>query len=111
MLSHPTRPFWLAGLAAVAPLAPAAEAKNPADVAPRTISILHTNDIHGHLESWKGWEDELKNKTVGGLDRIAARIHEQRATMAPDSSLLLDAGDTIGDSMIAAETKAVRSST
>lgn len=71
----------------------------------RTITLLHTNDIHGHLEAWQGWEGELTGKTVGGLDRIAAQVREQRATLAPGSSLLLDAGDTIGDTMIAAETE------
>lgn len=70
-----------------------------------TITILHTNDIHGHLDAWKGWEGELKDKTIGGLDRLAARVREQRATLAPNSSLLLDAGDTIGDTMIADETE------
>lgn len=70
-----------------------------------TITIFHTNDIHGHLDPWKGWEGELRDKTLGGLDRIAARVREQRATMPDKSSLLLDAGDTIGDSMIADETE------
>lgn len=71
----------------------------------RTITLLHTNDIHGHLEAWKGWEGELTGKTVGGLDRIAAQVREQRANIPPGSSLLLDAGDTIGDAMIATETE------
>ncbi|MHB8914447.1 MAG: bifunctional metallophosphatase/5'-nucleotidase [Thiobacillus sp.] len=76
---------------------------DPSKVA--TITIFHTNDIHGHLDAWKGWEGELKDKTIGGLDRLAARVRQQRATLAPNSSLLLDAGDTIGDTMIADETE------
>lgn len=71
----------------------------------RTITILHTNDIHGHLESWRGWDGDLKSQIVGGLDRVSARIREARASAAPDSVLLLDAGDTIGDTMIAVETE------
>lgn len=71
----------------------------------RTITILHTNDIHGHLEAWPGWDGELAGRTVGGLARLAARIREARASAAPDSVLLLDAGDTIGDTMIAVETE------
>ena len=70
-----------------------------------TVTLFHTNDIHGHLDAWKGWEGELKDKTVGGLDRIAASLRAQRAKLAPNASLLLDAGDTIGDTMIAAETE------
>ena len=54
----------------------------------QTITILHTNDIHGHLEAWQGWEGELKNHTVGGLDRLSARIHEARGSAAPNSVLL-----------------------
>ena len=71
----------------------------------RTITILHTNDIHGHLQSWPGWDGELTGKTVGGLDRLSARILEARASIPPNSVLLLDAGDTIGDTMIAVETE------
>ena len=32
-----------------------------------TLTILHTNDIHGHPAVWKGWEGDLKGKTIGGL--------------------------------------------
>ncbi len=71
----------------------------------QTITILHTNDIHGHLEAWQGWEGELKNHTVGGLDRLSARVNEARSTTATNSVLLLDAGDTFGDTMIAVETE------
>ena len=67
------------------------------------VVILHTNDIHGHLSAWKGWEGELKDKTIGGLGRLSGAIAQaRRETKAP---LLLDAGDLIGDSMIADLTK------
>jgi 5'-nucleotidase/UDP-sugar diphosphatase len=71
----------------------------------RNLTILHTNDIHGHLESWLGWEGDLKDKTVGGLDRLAAQIEKVRGEMMPNNVLLLDAGDTIGDTGVAAETE------
>lgn len=63
------------------------------------ITILYTNDIHGHLAAWTGWEGDLKGKTVGGCGRLAAAIAEARK-QAKDA-LLLDAGDLLGDSMIA----------
>jgi 5'-nucleotidase / UDP-sugar diphosphatase len=72
---------------------------------PRPITILHTNDIHGHLESWRGWDGELMGQTVGGLARLSAHIREARSSTTARSVLLLDAGDTIGDTMIAAETE------
>jgi len=36
------------------------------------IAILHTNDMHGHLTPWQGWEGELKGKTIGGLGQAAS---------------------------------------
>lgn len=63
------------------------------------ITILHTNDLHGHLTSWRGWDDELKDQEVGGADRLASAIAQVRSESP--QVLLLDAGDLIGDSMIA----------
>lgn len=63
------------------------------------MTILHTNDIHGHLTAWKGWEGELKDKTVGGYGRLAGAIADARKNT--ENALLLDAGDLLGDSMIA----------
>lgn len=63
------------------------------------LTILHTNDIHGHLNAWTGWEGNLKDKTIGGLGRLASAITVVREE-AKDA-LLLDAGDLLGDSMIA----------
>lgn len=71
----------------------------------RNLTILHTNDIHGHLESWQGWEGDLNGKTVGGLDRVAAQVEKVRGEVKSSNVLLLDAGDTIGDTMIAADTE------
>lgn len=63
------------------------------------ITILHTNDIHGHLTSWLGWTGELEGTVVGGLDRLASAVERVRREGSP--VLLLDAGDLVGDSMIA----------
>jgi 5'-nucleotidase/UDP-sugar diphosphatase len=64
------------------------------------IVILHTNDIHGHLLGWRGWEGALKGKFVGGAARLGTAIAQARRD-SPDSCMLLDAGDLIGDTMIA----------
>ncbi len=63
------------------------------------VVILHTNDIHGHLTPWKGWEGDLKDRTVGGLGRLAGAV--ALARKGAKDALLLDAGDLLGDSMIA----------
>ena len=65
-----------------------------------TLTILHTNDIHGHLTAWQGWDGDLKGKTIGGLAHLASAINLVRKE-AGDAVLLLDAGNLIGDTMIA----------
>lgn len=67
------------------------------------LTILHTNDIHGHIHAWSGWDGDLLGKTIGGFDRlasVAARIRKETANV-----LLLDAGDAIGDTQIASSTR------
>lgn len=64
------------------------------------LTILHTNDIHGHLSGWQGWEGELRGRRIGGLDRLATAIGEARRERG-DRVLLVDAGDLWGDTMIA----------
>ena len=68
------------------------------------ITILHTNDLHGHVTSWQGWEGDLAEMNVGGLDRIAAEVARVRKAVGAEKVLLLDAGDTLGDTLIAAKT-------
>ena len=70
----------------------------------KMITILHTNDIHGHIDAWPGWEGELAGKTIGGMDHLATAIKQVRAEKGANV-LLLDAGDAIGDTLIANETK------
>lgn len=69
-----------------------------------TLTLLHTNDIHGHLTGWDGWEGELEGRRVGGLDRLASAVRAVRDER-PGQVLLLDAGDLLGDTMIADLTK------
>lgn len=67
------------------------------------ITILHLNDLHGHVFPWHGWDTALDGEERGGLDRIATAVDRVRAEGG--SVLLLDAGDTIGDSMEARVTR------
>ena len=54
-----------------------------------TISILHTNDIHCHIEPFEGTNERYSNK--GGLARISEIARQQR--LKNPNTLLLDAGD------------------
>lgn len=54
-----------------------------------TISILHTNDMHCHIEPFTGNSERYKNK--GGLARIAALAKKYRNENP--NTLLFDAGD------------------
>lgn len=54
-----------------------------------TISILHTNDMHCHIEPFTGTDERYANK--GGLARIAELAKTQKAKNP--NTLLLDAGD------------------
>ena len=54
-----------------------------------TITILHTNDLHGHIEPFTGGDETLVNK--GGLARISELVKITREQNP--NTLLLDAGD------------------
>lgn len=69
------------------------------------FTILHTNDIHGQLLPWRGWEGDLAGKMLGGLSYLGGAINQVRKQVGTENVLLLDAGDTFGDSMIADLTK------
>ncbi len=54
-----------------------------------TITILHTNDIHGQTDSHT---DKKSNEEKGGLDHLGSVIRTEKVK-DPDGTLLLDAGD------------------
>lgn len=66
-----------------------------------TVTILHTNDIHGHLTPWRGWDGDLTGKAVGGLPHLAGAVARERKAAGEGNVLLLDAGDLLGDTMLA----------
>lgn len=71
----------------------------------QSITILFTGDRHGQVEPWIGWEEPMVGKTVGGMDRLAMVANQVRREVGEENVLLLDSGDAIGDSFIAAATK------
>ena len=79
--------------AATAPAGSAARAGGDTSrLAPDRIQILHTNDIHGHMEATGAVQGGNGASSQGGLVALASLVQQQRAR-APDRTLLLDAGD------------------
>jgi 5'-nucleotidase len=59
------------------------------DKKPKHITILHTNDVHSHIEAFPA--NDSRNANMGGVARRAALIKSIREENA--NILLLDAGD------------------
>jgi 5'-nucleotidase len=57
----------------------------------QTITILHTNDVHSHIDPFPA--DDARNPNQGGVARRATLIQQIRQQQGEDSVLLLDAGD------------------
>ena len=56
---------------------------------PKTITILHTNDVHSHIDPFG--PNDGRNANMGGVARRASLIQKLRADNP--NTLLLDAGD------------------
>jgi 5'-nucleotidase len=52
-----------------------------------TLTLLHTNDMHGH------WETFGSEGSLGGLARLKTAVDDVRAERGSDNILLVDAGD------------------
>jgi len=59
----------------------------PSEAEPLELTILHTNDLHAHYESFEPWGEPIQ----GGVARLATAIESVRDEA--DNVLLLDAGD------------------
>ncbi|KOS08039.1 5'-nucleotidase [Flavobacterium akiainvivens] len=57
----------------------------------QTITILHTNDVHSHIDPFPA--DDARNPNMGGAARRATLIEQIRHEQGEDGVLLLDAGD------------------
>ncbi len=81
-----------------------------------TFTILHTNDIHGHLDEFRVATGNASAQTgdpgrrpqeyeraglIGGFPRLAAAVRQVRARRGQQNVLLVDAGDTFGDQLLA----------
>lgn len=86
----------------------------------RTITILHTNDIHGrHVPFDVAPGDATaqtgdpgrapaqfdRAATVGGFQYLAGKVGEIRRRDGADNVLLVDAGDTFSDDLVGNETR------
>jgi 2',3'-cyclic-nucleotide 2'-phosphodiesterase (5'-nucleotidase family) len=84
------RPWRLVVALVVAVLVPAAVAAQPT-----TITVLHVNDTHSHLDAY-GPKDWRLDGTLGGLAKAAAVVRQARAH--GENVLFLHAGDAfVGD--------------
>ena len=87
-----------------------------ANLASSTFTILHTNDIHGDIREFvvdtgdatsqtgdpgRSFQQYPKAGTIGGLARLATAVHEIRTARSANNVLLVDAGDTFGDGLVA----------
>lgn len=88
-------------LAGLLPLAKPVPAATPDPWGEAHVVLLHTNDLHGTLAPWQGWEGELAGRRLGGAAWIAGVVDSVRREEGRDKVLLLDAGDAVGDSMLA----------
>jgi 5'-nucleotidase/UDP-sugar diphosphatase len=81
-----------------------------------SFTILHTNDMHGDLSSvvvdtgdataqtgdpGRPYQQYPRAGTIGGFARLAGAVERIRAERPAGSVLLLDAGDTFGDGLLA----------
>lgn len=78
-------------------------APSPAALAADRFQILHTNDIHGRLDSTT-ITTGAKSFEQGGLALLGGMIERQRAR-APQRTLTLDAGDAMVGTLISAADK------
>ena len=81
-----------------------------------TFTILHTNDIHGDLREFlvdtgdataqtgdrgRSYQEYTRQGVIGGFARVAAAVGRVRQTRGAANVLLVDAGDTFGDGLLA----------
>lgn len=89
------RAFWVVSLGLVGLLGCAAKVAEPGlPEVPGTLTILHTNDLHGHfLPESAEWLNG--RPPLGGFVRLDAEVDHLRATRPRKGVLLLDGSDQL----------------
>lgn len=79
------------------------------------VTILHTNDMHGHLSEFhvargnasaqtgdpgRRAQEYEREGVIGGFARLATAVQGIRARRGASNVLLVDAGDTFGDQLL-----------
>ena len=70
-----------------------------------TLTILHTNDTHSHIEEYDGStttcpaESEAAGLCIGGVARRATLIADLRASAPDGNAILIDAGDSFNGTL------------
>ena len=70
-----------------------------------TLTILHTNDTHSHIEEYDGStttcpaESEAAGLCIGGVARRATLLADLRASAPDGNAILIDAGDSFNGTL------------
>jgi 5'-nucleotidase len=97
--------------ALLAALMPGAGALLAQDDGAFTLTILHTNDTHAHIEQYDGAttacdaEAEAAGECIGGVARRATEISRLRGAENGPNTILLDAGDQFQGTLFFTEYK------
>ncbi|PZX12787.1 5'-nucleotidase [Palleronia aestuarii] len=86
----------------------------------RSLTILHTNDIHGRYAAFEVAPGNATSQTgdpgrdpeefdrsgeIGGFSRLATKVRQVRERHDAENVLLVDAGDTFSDDLVGNETE------
>jgi 5'-nucleotidase len=101
VVSHRSRPGWVALLSCVALLSGCAATGGPIELPPPApsiaqLQILAINDFHGNLDPADGANGRWLDTPVGGIEFLATHINSLRR--AAPNTLVLSGGDNIGGS-------------
>ncbi|GGC07545.1 bifunctional metallophosphatase/5'-nucleotidase [Cellulomonas carbonis] len=87
-------------------VSPATAGNGNGKPAPRTaeVTVMGTTDLHGNVFNWDYFRDAEYTDSAGndvGLAKISTLVDQVRAEKGADSTLLVDAGDTIQGTSLA----------